>query len=68
MLNYLGVELANENLNNTIYLTTIFTSTQSLDSEKEEDKKCKIYPYGGFHNFTECDENFVYEKMKNYYR
>ena len=68
MLNYLGVELLNEDLNKTIYLTTILTSTQTLDSEEEEDKKCKIYPYGGYQNFTECDENFVYEKMKNYYR
>ena len=68
MLNYLGVELLNEDLNKTIYLTAILTSTQALDSEEEEDKKCKIYPHGGFQNFTECDENFVYEKMKNYYR
>ena len=44
MLSYLGVELINENLNTTTYLTTILTSTQTLDSEAEEDKKCKLYP------------------------
>ena len=68
MLSYLGVELINENLNTTTYLTTILTSTQTLDSEAEEDKKCKLYPYDGFQNYTECDENFVYNKMKNEFR
>ena len=39
--------------------------SQTVDIEADEGKACKNYPTQDFTSYRECDEQFVYDQMKN---
>ena len=41
--------------------------TQTEDSDKDDKKQCRNYPYDGFSSYKNCDEFYVYEMFKNRY-
>ena len=42
--------------------------TMSQTIELESSGECKNYPTSGYLNYRECDEDFVYNEMKNKYK
>ena len=38
---------------------------QNIHLEMESGINCKNYPYGDFSSYRDCDEDFVYNEMKN---
>ena len=41
------------------------TMRQTIHLEMESGINCKNYPFGGFSSYKDCDEDFVYNEMKN---
>ena len=56
------IEFDLENPRNRKYF---FTINQFIHLEMESGINCKNYPFGGFSSYTDCDEDFVYNEMKN---
>ena len=65
MLSYEGPTFQNLDLTDPILIKGIFKLSQTIDTEEDEEKLCKNYPYNGFNSFRECDEQFVYDEFKN---
>ena len=56
------IELGLERPINRKYFITM---RQTIHLEMESRINCKNYPFGGFSSFRDCDEEFVYNEMKN---
>ena len=41
--------------------------SQTIDSDQDEDKMCKNYPYDKFSSFKDCDEDKVYKDWKQHF-
>ena len=41
------------------------TMKQTIHLEMESGINCKNYPFGDFSSYKDCDEDFVYNEMKN---
>ena len=65
MLSYEGPTFENFDLTDPILMKGIFKLSQTIDTEEDEEKLCKNYPYNGFNSYKECDEQFVYDELKN---
>ena len=52
-------------LENPIIMKYFITMRQTIHLEMESGINCKNYPFGGFSSFKDCDEEFVYNEMKN---
>ena len=44
------------------------TISQTIDIETNTGKACKNYPSPDFTSYRDCDEEFVYDQMKNTYK
>ena len=45
-------------------LTSMLKISQFYFSKDDQNKKCEDYPYNGYKNYRECDEEFVYDFLK----
>ena len=48
------------------YHSSVLSISQTIDTEKDEDKNCKNYPYLNFSSFGDCDDFYVQQKIQNY--
>ena len=68
MLSYVGPDMSGMSLRGTPNrIRMMYSISQFIDSEADEMKKCKNYPYNGFLNYQECDEDFVINKFRKIY-
>ena len=65
MLSYEGPTFQNLDLTDPILMKGIFKLSQTIDTEEDEEKLCENYPHNGFNSYKECDEQFVYDELKN---
>ena len=49
-------------------LNYYLTISQTIDIETDTGKACKNYPSPDFTSYSDCDEEFVYDQMKNTYK
>ena len=66
MLSYMGPSLKIERAQRNLRI--ILSMTQTIDTEDNPAKQCRIYPHGGFDNYSDCDEDFVYKEFENYFK
>ena len=52
-------------LNKPKIIKLICSIKQFIDSQEDQQKKCKNYPNKNFVSFNECDEHFMREKISN---
>ena len=43
----------------------LFSISENIFSEQDEEKKCKNYPNADFLSYKKCDEDFIHKEMKN---
>ena len=58
--------LSIEDLSQPTYHSSILSISQTIDTEKDEDKNCKNYPYLNFSSYGDCDNFYVQQKIQNY--
>ena len=63
---YTGPRIRNENLMKPRIDRYVFSLSQTFQSLEEI--KCVNYPTIDYQNYIECDEAFVYDQMKNYFK
>ena len=63
---YTGPRIENENLMNPRIGRYVFSLSQTIHSP--ETIKCVHYPTIDYKNYKECDEAFVYNQMKYYFK
>ena len=63
---YTGPRIENENLMSPRIDRYVFSLSQTIHSP--ETIKCVNYPTADYKNYKECDEAFVYNQMKNYFK
>ena len=68
MLSYDGPSFRYDNLFVPHYKKAIISFRQNIYSEKEENKKCKNYPFKNFISFGDCDKKYLNEKFVNSYK
>ena len=64
-MDYDGSTLQVDDLMSPVYEKIFLDFSQTLSLEGDPWINCVNYPNITFLNFTECDEDFVYRKMKN---
>ena len=68
MLSYVGPDMSGISLRGVPNrIRMMYAISQLIDSEEDDMKKCKNYPYNGFLNYQECDEDFVINKFRKIY-
>ena len=68
MLSYVGPDMSGISLRGVPNrIRMMYSISQFIDSEEDDMKKCKNYPYNGFLNYQECDEDFVINKFRKIY-
>ena len=65
MLSYQGPTFQNNDLSNPVDIQGIVKITQNINSEEEENKKCKNYPFNQSLTFKDCDEKYNMQLFKN---
>ena len=65
IMDYDGSALQVDDLMSPVYEKTFLDFSQTISLEGDSGINCVNYPKFSFLNFTECDEDFVYRKMKN---
>ena len=68
MLSYQGPTFQNNDLSNPIDLQGIVKISQNVDSEEEENKKCKNYPFNNSVNFKDCDEKYNVDQFSSIFQ
>ena len=63
---YNGPSTQSENLSRKIIHQSIHSVSQEIDSELDEDKNCRNYPFGNFSSFKDCDDEFVKKEIKKF--
>lgn len=63
---YVGSAIEIESLSSGLYKRFHLRITQTINLEIDSGIKCRNYPNKEFLSYRECDENFVYKKMKAY--
>ena len=58
--------LSIEDLSQPTSHSSILKISQTIDTEEDEDKNCKNYPYLNFSSFGDCDDSYVQQKIKKY--
>ena len=53
------------NLNDTVDLHYFLGISQTKNLEIYSDIECKNYPYRNFLSYQDCDESFVYNRMRD---
>ena len=64
---YEGENIELQDLSTAKSRTYALTLSQTIDLEEDEGKNCRNYPNKNFTSYRECDENFVYNEVKNNY-
>ena len=67
-IHYEGPRMVIEDLMSPQLLDFYLTITQTISLEKDEGMDCQNYPSQHFESFCDCDEQFVYNEMKNRYK
>ena len=67
IFDYEGIPLQVDDLTKGIFLDLSLTLSNTIDLESDTGIGCLNYPSSEFTSYRECDENFVYNKMKNSY-
>ena len=49
-------------------LRIMLSLAQTIDTEDNPEKQCRMYPHGGFDNYSDCDEDFLYQQFKNTFK
>ena len=62
-----GPVLSLQSLEKPIYHSTIQSISQTLDTELDENKYCKNYPFKNFQSFKDCDLAFVKKQLEDTY-
>ena len=63
-----GTEMLMQNLNLKEYKRYYLSISQMRNLEMDPGVSCKNYPTVKFSSYRDCDESFVYNLMKNYYK
>ena len=66
--NYEGSNINIDSLADPSYKSFFLTLSQTIYLETESGINCRNYPNNEFESFQECDEYFVYNKMKNHHK
>ena len=65
-LAYTGPSIQSENLSRKIIHQSIHSISQEIDSELDEDKNCRNYPFENFSSYKDCDDEFVQQEIKKF--
>ena len=65
---YVGPALAIGQLSTGAYQRYHLKISQTINLEMDSGIRCRNYPNKEFQSYRNCDENFVYKKMKNKYK
>ena len=68
LLSYSGPNIEIEDLGEPKLIKLIISISQSIFSEQDTLKKCRNYPIEDYKSYKECDEQFVYQDMRNIYK
>ena len=63
LLSYVGPQIRNDDLSKGKILNYLFSISQEINSELDEDKHCKIYPTKKYSSFRHCDEKTLHEQF-----
>ena len=67
MMSYNGPLITNQDLSRSEIIRVMLKLDQTVDSEKDEDKKCRNYPNKQYSHYQECDKKNVYvDCLKRY--
>ena len=67
-LEYDGSRIEIDDLSSGMYKRLFLKLELTLNLDSDSGINCKNYPYDNFLSFRECDENYVYKKVKNNYK
>ena len=67
MLSYMGPQIQIDDLKNSFIIKTMISLQQFINSEEDASNKCRVYPNEKYQSYQECDEEFVYNKIKEKY-
>ena len=65
IMDYDGSDIQIDDLMSPVYAKIFLDVSQTLSLEGDSGINCINYPNFPYLNYTECDEDFVYRKMKN---
>ena len=68
ILTYTGPTFQNRDLSKPIKMEGIIQLSQTINSENDETKKCKNYPYYDFNSYQDCDEKYLHQLFSTKYR
>ena len=68
IMDYDGIPIKIEDLSSAIIRKYFLTFSQRIYLDTEEGIDCVNYPDGEYRSYQDCDENFVYNKMKNEFK
>lgn len=66
-IDFEGPRIQIDDLMSPQYLDFYLTVSQTISLETDEGMHCQNYPTKEFESFSECDQHFVYNEMKNRY-
>ena len=68
LLSYTGPAIDHHNLGNPTLKKFMIQFSQNRYSKKDKSKKCEVYPTDMFSTYNDCDENFILNTMRKYYK
>ena len=63
LLSYIGPDIINDDLSKGKIMNYLFSISQEINSELDEDKHCRIYPTKQYSSFRNCDEKTMHEQF-----
>ena len=68
MLSYVGPQIKIDDLKNPALIKVMISMQQFIDSEDDTSKRCINYPNERFKSYQDCDEEYVYNFIKEKYK